>query len=79
MMFQIYPETAINGAHYGYGVVLTERFGQSLYYHGGGINGFTSAIQRYPKANLCVVVLSNDEDVKSWDVATSLAGLLLKK
>lgn len=79
LMFRIYPETVINGAHYGYGVGIVERFGQTLYYHGGGINGFASAIQRYPKANLCVVVLSNDEDVKSWDVAASLAGLLLVK
>jgi CubicO group peptidase (beta-lactamase class C family) len=78
-MFAIYPETSINGAHYGYGVVITERFGQSLYYHGGGINGFATAIQRYPKSNLCVVVLSNEDEVKSWDVATGLAGLLLAK
>jgi D-alanyl-D-alanine carboxypeptidase len=78
-MFSIYPEAAGDGAHYGYGVVIAERFGQTLYYHGGGINGFTSAIQRYPKSNICVVVLSNEEEIKSWDVATSLAGLLLGK
>ena len=76
-MFTIYPEAAGYGAHYGYGVVIAERFGQTLYYHGGGINGFTSAIQRYPKPNLCVVVLSNEEEIKSWEVATSLAGLQL--
>jgi D-alanyl-D-alanine carboxypeptidase len=78
-MFTTYPEAAGYGAHYGYGVVITEKFGQPLYYHGGGINGFASAIQRYPKSNVCVVVLSNEEEIKSWDVATSLAGLLLEK
>jgi D-alanyl-D-alanine carboxypeptidase len=78
-MFATYPEAAGYGAHYGYGVVIAEKFGQPLYYHGGGINGFASAIQRYPESNVCVVVLSNEEEVKSWDVATSLAGLLLGK
>jgi D-alanyl-D-alanine carboxypeptidase len=78
-MFTTYPEAAGYGAHYGYGVVISEKFGQPLYYHGGGISGFASAIQRYPKSNVCVVVLSNEEEIKSWDVATSLAGLLLDK
>jgi D-alanyl-D-alanine carboxypeptidase len=79
-MFTMYPETMLTyGAHYGYGVAITERFGQPLYFHGGGINGFATAIQRYPKSKVCVVVLSNDEEVKSWDIATSLAGLLLDK
>jgi len=78
-MFTRYPEAAGYGAHYGYGVVIAEKFGQPLYYHGGGISGFTSAIQRYPKSNICVIVLSNEEEIKSWEVATSLAGLLLEK
>lgn len=78
-MFTIYPEAAGYGAHYGYGVVISEKFGQPLYYHGGGIKGFATAIQRYPQSNVCVVVLSNEEEIKSWDVATSLAGLLLDK
>jgi CubicO group peptidase (beta-lactamase class C family) len=78
-MFAVYPETSAYGAYYGYGVVISEKFGQPLYYHGGGIYGFTSAIQRYPRSNVCVVVLSNEDDVKSWDIATDLAGLLLEK
>ena len=78
-MFTRYPEAAGYGAHYGYGVVIAEKFGQPVYYHGGGISGFTSAIQHYPKSNICVIVLSNEEEIKSWEVATSLAGLLLEK
>ncbi len=77
-MFALYPETAAAGQHYGYGVVLSEKFGQPLYYHGGGIHGFASALQRYPRAGLTVIVLSNVESVKSWDVATGLATLLLQ-
>jgi hypothetical protein len=37
------------------------------------------AIQLYPKAGVCVVVLSNVASIKSWDVATQLAGLVLNK
>lgn len=78
-MFAIYPETAAYGMHYGYGIVLGERFGRKLEYHGGGIVGFNSVLQRYPEAGLVIVVLSNmDTDtspapVKSWDLGDDLA------
>lgn len=49
----------------GYGMVITERFGQPEWYHGGGIKGFATAIQLYPKARVCVVVLSNVDSIKS--------------
>ena len=78
-MFTPYPEAELSGMHYGYGVVITEKFGQLRYYHGGGIHGFASAIERYPETNICVVVLSNEEEVKSWELAVRLAGLLLDK
>ena len=65
--------------HYGYGVVITERFGQPRYYHGGRIQGFATAIEPYPKSNVCVVVLANEDEVKSWKLATSLADLVLSK
>jgi D-alanyl-D-alanine carboxypeptidase len=77
-MFTVYPEASGYGAHYGYGVVISEKFGQPLYYHGGGGNGFATAIQRYPKGNICIIVLSNLESIKSWDIATEMAELLLK-
>ena len=76
-MFQVYSETAKDGQHYGYGVVLAEKFGQPQDYHGGGIHGFATAIQRHPKSRVSVVVMSNVESIRSWDVATGLASLLL--
>lgn len=78
LMFGIYPETGVKNSHYGYGVVMTERFGQQLYYHGGGVFGFASSIQRYPAKNLCIVVLSNLEIVKPWEIGDGLAEMLLK-
>jgi hypothetical protein len=78
-MFTPYPEAELSGMHYGYGVVIAEKFDEVRYYHGGGIQGFASAIERYPRSNICVVVLSNEEEVKSWELSASLAGLLLSK
>ena len=76
-MFAIYRETTAYGSqNYGYGVVLTHRFGKLLYYHGGGVNGFESAIQRYPADRLCIVILANLDPTKPWDIADHIAAEL---
>lgn len=81
-MFRIYPETLLQGMHYGYGIVLAERFGRPLYYHGGGITGFSSVLQMYPQDELIIAVLSNmDSDsaqVQSWTVGDHLAAICLQ-
>jgi CubicO group peptidase (beta-lactamase class C family) len=76
-MFAIYPETTAYGSqNYGYGVVLTHRFGKLLYYHGGGVNGFESSIQRYPADGLCIVILANVDPAKPWVIADHIAAEL---
>jgi CubicO group peptidase (beta-lactamase class C family) len=81
-MFRVYPEAVSQDpyqviAHYGYGVVLGERFGHKLQYHGGGFSGFNSVLQRYPDVNMVIAVLSNfdsDSDVlPSWTLGDGLA------
>ncbi len=79
-MFTIYPETELKGMHYGYAVVLANRFEHPLQYHGGGIKGFTSVLQRYPDVGLVIVVMSNSDEgassptpVQSWVLGDSLA------
>jgi CubicO group peptidase (beta-lactamase class C family) len=79
-MYRLYPEAVAKDphkqiAHYGYGVVLTERFGHQIQYHGGGISGFNSVLQRYPEKKLVLAVLSNlDSDLMpSWTLADNLA------
>jgi CubicO group peptidase (beta-lactamase class C family) len=79
-MFAIYPETELKGMHYGYAIVLASRLGHELQYHGGGIKGFTSVLQRYPDVGLVIVVMSNlDGDstspppMESWDLGDALA------
>ena len=74
-MFAIYPETtAYGGQNYGYGVVITHRFGRLLYYHGGGWYGFSSIMQTYPKEHLCIIILSNLET--NTDAADRIASEL---
>ncbi|HLV86383.1 MAG TPA: serine hydrolase domain-containing protein [Candidatus Sulfotelmatobacter sp.] len=78
-MFLVYPETVLQGMHYGYGVVLAERFGHALQYHGGGITGFQSVLQRYPELSLVIAVLSNEDSgddsevVAPWTLGDGLA------
>jgi hypothetical protein len=76
-MFAVYPETtAYGGQNYGYGVVITHRFGKLLYYHGGGVMGFESSIQRYPGERLCIVVLSNLDPSEPWKASDRMASYL---
>jgi D-alanyl-D-alanine carboxypeptidase len=78
-MFAEYPETAsLHGhygyqGHYGYGVGVIERFDRTLYYHGGGVTGFSSYILRFPSEHICIVVLSNDGLVQTWAIADHIA------
>ncbi len=73
-MFTEYPEATHEGQHYGYGVVISRlKFGRLLYYHGGGIEGFSSSIQRYPKNRVCIVILSNFDSYKPWELGDHIA------
>ena len=73
-MFTEYPEATHEGQHYGYGVVISHlKFGRLLYYHGGGVEGFSSSIQRYPNDRVCIVVLSNFASYKPWELGDHIA------
>jgi CubicO group peptidase (beta-lactamase class C family) len=73
-MFTEYPEATHQEQHYGYGVVISrQKFGKLLYYHGGGVEGFSSSIQRYPEERLCIVVLTNLASYKPWELGDHIA------
>lgn len=73
-MFTEYPEASHEGQRYGYGVVISRlKFGRLLYYHGGGVEGFSSSIQRYPNDRVCIVVLSNLDSYKPWELGDHVA------
>ena len=79
-MFTEYPEATHEGQHYGYGVVISRlKFGQLLYYHGGGVEGFSSSVQRYPQERVCIVILSNLDTYKPWDLGDHIASDLFNQ
>ncbi|HEV2400451.1 MAG TPA: serine hydrolase domain-containing protein [Candidatus Sulfotelmatobacter sp.] len=79
-MFTEYPEATHEGQHYGYGVVISRlKFGRLLYYHGGGVEGFSSSIQRYPNERVCIVVLSNFDSYKPWELGDHIAAALFNQ
>jgi D-alanyl-D-alanine carboxypeptidase len=65
------------GHQYGFGWVIDTQFGHQRVWHNGGISGFVSSLQRYPKDGLTLVVLSNFMDAPADRIATQLAGLCL--
>jgi CubicO group peptidase (beta-lactamase class C family) len=79
-MFAEYPEATHEGQHYGYGVVISRlKFKRLLYYHGGGVEGFTSVIQRYPDDRICIVILSNLDSYKPWELGDHIASDLFNQ
>lgn len=79
-MFTEYPEATHEGQHYGYGVVISRlKFAKLLYYHGGGVEGFSSNIQRYPQERVCIVILSNLDTYKPWDLGDHIASALFNQ
>ena len=55
---QDYDEIFIDG-EYGLGWIESEVAGKSVYWHNGGINGFSAIIALFPDQNGLVVALSN--------------------
>jgi hypothetical protein len=65
------------GHSYGFGFVIDRKWGQDRIWHNGGINGFTSSFQRYPKARVTTVALANQTSPGADSLAAQLAGLCL--
>ncbi len=53
------PLEAFNGAKYAAGVLVEEIEGQTVYWHGGGIEGFNTWLGHAPENDATVVVLAN--------------------
>ncbi|HWM86992.1 MAG TPA: serine hydrolase domain-containing protein [Kofleriaceae bacterium] len=65
---------------YGFGLFLDDLAGHPSVSHGGGINGFASALRLYPADDLYVAVLVNTEesslaDLLSVEIARSVLGV----
>ncbi|MBC6434527.1 beta-lactamase family protein [Nostoc sp. HG1] len=61
---------------YGYGWGITKRFDRQMIGHDGGINGFSSSIIRFPSDHVTAIVLSNNQNAPSGEIASSLAAIV---
>jgi D-alanyl-D-alanine carboxypeptidase len=73
------PTTLADGKiqNYGYGWGLGETSGHRKLSHGGGINGFSTMIARYPDDRLAVVVLSNTAGAPAGGIEARIAKVML--
>jgi D-alanyl-D-alanine carboxypeptidase len=62
---------------YGFGWGVDELAGHKKISHGGGINGFSTMIARYPEDRLCVIVLANTAGANTSGLETRISKLLL--
>lgn len=69
--------TTDNGGKYGFGLVIDELGGHRNIWHNGGINGFSTHMNRFVDDGLTVIVLSNLETGASGRIATELSRLWL--
>lgn len=65
--------------NYAYGLTITQQFGRQVVSHGGGINGFSTFLARFPDEKLTVVVLRNaDYGMPApGKISSDLAGIVL--
>jgi len=61
---------------YGFGLALAPMHKHKQIGHGGGINGFSSFIARFPDDDAVVIVLSNNQGGNAGGIASALAGIL---
>jgi CubicO group peptidase (beta-lactamase class C family) len=76
----MYRKTRLNNGNerpYGYGWGINEMAGHLKQSHGGGINGFSTMIARYPQDRLCVIVLSNTAGADTGSVESRIAKVIL--
>jgi D-alanyl-D-alanine carboxypeptidase len=62
--------------NYAYGWFRAPLFGHKMTSHGGGINGFSTAINRFPDDDVCIVVLSNLASSSIGALANALAAIV---
>jgi D-alanyl-D-alanine carboxypeptidase len=60
----------------GYGWGIRTRFEHRVIEHDGGINGFASSLSRFTDDRVTVIVLSNNADVPTRDVANDLSAIV---
>ncbi len=64
--------------NYGYGIGMNEQLNRKVVSHGGGINGFSTMLSRFPEEKLTVVVLRNADygSPNPGKIASDLAAIV---
>ena len=65
--------------NYGFGISTSERFGQKLLEHDGGIIGFATSMKWFPDADLFVAAFANSDSARAGPVADNLAAIMFEK
>jgi Domain of unknown function (DUF3471) len=60
----------------GYGWGIGQQFNRKRISHGGGIEGFTTFISRYPDEKVTVIILSNHQWVNTGKIATDMGAIV---
>jgi CubicO group peptidase (beta-lactamase class C family) len=64
---------------YGFGIGVSERFGQKVFEHGGGINGFATFMEWFPDADLFIAAFANSDSANNAEVARNLAAIMFDR
>jgi len=65
--------------NYGYGWCIGESYNHNFVGHGGGIDGFSTDIVRYPDDKICIIILSNLEYAHPSGISNKIAAVLFGK
>ena len=63
--------------NYAYGWSVAKMFNRPAHTHGGGINGFSSSILRFPEERLVTIVLSNNSGAVAGKIGEDLVAIFL--
>jgi CubicO group peptidase (beta-lactamase class C family) len=64
---------------YGYGWLIQEKYDRTLVWHNGGIDGYHTTFNRWVDDNVCIVVLSNNDNAPVENIASGLAAIMFDK
>lgn len=65
--------------NYAYGLVISKQFNRKIVSHGGGINGFSTILTRFPEEQITIVVLRNADygNTGPGQIGNDLAAIVL--
>lgn len=73
------PQVAIpdmSGGAYGYGWIVIKDSDQTIYLHGGGIEGFTAYIAQLTKDQMIIILLGNQENLDLGSISSNLVDMI---